>query len=76
MYSMGYVSQDGELIIQISPNAKPTFYPCTVFRQPLPLPGGALNWCWPAADCIVHYGTGGVTGDNSIVYDLYCLAAR
>ena len=42
---------------------------CTVFRQPRPLPEGALSCLWPTDDCIVYYRTGGVRGDNSIVYD-------
>ena len=61
------IVKDGGLIRQISSNAKPTFYPCTVIRQPLPLPEGALNYRWSAADCIVLMG--GVTKGNSIVYD-------
>ena len=28
---------------QLSSKAKPTFYPCTVLGQTLPLPEGALN---------------------------------
>ena len=55
---------------------KPTFYPCTVFRQPRPLPEGALSCRCPAADYIVYYRTGWVTGDNSIVYYFYFIAAR
>ena len=51
---------------------EPTFYPWTVFRQPLPLPEGALSCHRPAADCICrYYRTGGVTGDNSIVYERF-----
>ena len=52
----------------------PTFYPCTVFRQPHPLPEGALSY--QAADCIVYYRPGGVTRNNSVVYDFYFLAVR
>ena len=57
-------------------NIMPTFYPYTVFRQPRPLPGAALSCRWLAGDCIVYYRTGGVRGDNSIVYEVYALAAR
>ena len=63
--------KEGGLIREPSSNSKPTFYPCEVFRQPHPLPEGALTFRWPAADCIVYYKTGGVTGDNSIVYDFF-----
>ena len=35
------VKEDG-LIRELSSNSEPTFYPCTVFRQPRPLPEGAL----------------------------------
>ena len=55
---------------------KPTFYPCTVFRQPRPLPEGAISCRKPAVDCIEYYRTGGVTRDNSVIYDFYALAAR
>ena len=66
---------------QFSSTTKPTFYPCTVLRQPLSLPEGALNCRWPTADCIIYYrtgggGGGGGAGTTAIVYDLYCLAAR
>ena len=54
----------------------PTFYPCTVFSKPRPLPVGALSRRWPADDCIVYYRTGGVKRDNSIVYNFYAPAAR
>ena len=57
-------------------NFKSTFYPCTFFRQPRPLPQGALRCRYPADDCIVYYRAGGVTRDNFIVYDFYALAAR
>ena len=60
----------------LSSNAKPTFYPCTVFRQPLLFPEGSLNCCWPAAYRTVYYRMREVTGDILIVYDLFCLAAR
>ena len=33
------------LPIEISSLFKPTFYPCTVFRQPRPLPEGVLICC-------------------------------
>ena len=46
------------LIREYSSLFKPTFYPCTVFRKPRPLPEG------------------GVTRDNSIVYDFYALAPQ
>ena len=69
-------SKNGGLVRQFSSYTKPTFYPYTVFRKPLPLSEGALNCRRPAADCIVYYRTGGVAGDNSIVYDMYFLAAR
>ena len=72
----GSLTKDGGLKRQLSSNARPTFYSCTAFRQPFPLPEGALNCRRPAADCIVYYRTGGVTVDSSIVYDLHCLAAR
>ena len=68
--------KDRGLVIQLSSYAKPTFYQCIVSRQPLPLPKGAHSFRWPAVECIVYYRTGGVTRDNSIVYDVYCLAAR
>ena len=47
-----------------------------VFRQPRPLPEGALRCRWPADDCIVYYSMGGITGDNFIVYDFPFVAAR
>ena len=53
-------AKDSGLIRQLSSIAKPAFYRA-VFRQPLLLPEGALNYRWPAADFIVYYGTGGVT---------------
>ena len=54
-------TKEGGLIREPTSNIKPTFYPCTVFRQPRPLPEGAL-WChWSAADCTVYYRTGEVT---------------
>ena len=31
---------------------------------------------WLVDDCIEYYKMGGVTGDNSVVYDFYFLAAR
>ena len=68
--------QRGWYIRELCFNSKSTFYPCTVFRQPHPLPEGALNCRWSAADCVVYCRTGGVTGDNSIVYDFYPLAAK
>ena len=37
---------------------------------------GALSCCWPADDCIVCYRMGQIRGDNSIVYDVYALAAK
>ena len=57
----------------INKRAQPTLvYQCTDFRQPRPLPEGALSCHRPAADCIVYYRTEWVmrTGDNSIVYVL------
>ena len=33
---------------------KPTFHPRTVFRQPRPLPEGALRFRQPASDFIVY----------------------
>ena len=60
--------EDG-LAREFSCNSKPTFYPCTVFRQPRPLPESALSCRWLADDCIVFYGTRGVPGENSIVYN-------
>ena len=62
------------LIRELRFNAKPIFYPCTVFHLPLRLPEDALNYCWLAGDCIVYCKMGRVTGDNSIVNDWYCLA--
>ena len=61
---------------QLSSSARPSVYPCTVFCQPRPLPEGAHSYHWPAADCIVYCRMGGITGDNSIVYDSYFLAVR
>ena len=69
------ITKEGGLITELSSNSTPTFYPCTVFHQPLPLPEDALSCCWPSADCNVHHWTGGVTGHNSIVYSVYALAA-
>ena len=57
-------------------SSKPPFYACKVFHQPRPLPEGALGCRWPAANYIVYNRIGGVTGDNSIAYDLYFLAVR
>ena len=37
------LSKDGSLIRKLSSNAALTIYPCTVFRQPLPLPEAALT---------------------------------
>ena len=70
-YQRGWINK------RASCKSKPTFHPCTVFRQQLP--EAALNCRWPADDCIVNYRTGGVTGDKTIVYDIYdiyALAAR
>ena len=64
------------LIREFSSNFKPKFYPCTVFRQPRPLPEGDLIYGWLADDYIVYHITGGVRGDNSIVYDFHALVAR
>ena len=69
-------TKGGGLTRELSSDSKPTFYPCTVFRQPRPLPEGAIRCRWPAHDCIVYYRTGEVTGGNSIVYVFYALAAR
>ena len=33
---------------------KPTFYPCTVFHQPRPLPEGTLSCRYPATDYILY----------------------
>ena len=47
-----------------------------VFHQTRPFPDGSLRCDWAAADVIVYYRTGGVTGDNSIIYDFYFLDVR
>ena len=60
----------------LSSNFTPKFYPYTVFRQSHPLPQGALVCPSPVDDCIVYYKTGGVRGDNSIVYGFCAQAAR
>ena len=60
----------------INKRVQPTFYPCTVFRQPCPCPDGALSSRWPDVDCIVYFRTGEVRGDNSITNDFYDLTAR
>ena len=70
------LSKEGGLIREFSYNFKPTFYPCTVLRQPLPLPKGALCCRRPADECIVYDRTGGVYRDSSIIYDFLALAAR
>ena len=47
-----YTKDDG-LIRPLNSNAKPTvFYLCSFFASHSLLEG-ALNCCWPAADCIV-----------------------
>ena len=56
------------LVRHLSSNTNSTFYPCTVFRQSLPLPEDALNCRWLATDCIILYRMEGLTGDN-----LHCL---
>ena len=61
--------KEGGLIRKFDSNFKPAIYPCIVFPQPRPFPEGALSYRWPAVDCIVYYRTGGVRGDNTIVYD-------
>ena len=68
-------SKDGGLIRQLSSNAKPTFYPCTISCQPLPLPEGALNYNWSTADCFVYYRTGWVIGNN-LQYLRFVLSSR
>ena len=70
------LTEEGGSKREFSSNFKPTFYPCTVLRQPRPLPEGALSRGSPTGDCIVYYRMGGVRGDNSFVYDFYALAAR
>ena len=70
-----YHIKDGGLIREFSSYFKPTFHPCTVFRQPCPLPEDALGCRWPTEDCIVYYRTGGVRGDNCIVCNFYSPAA-
>ena len=70
------ITKESGLIRELNSNSEPTFYTCTVFRQSHPLLEGALSCNWPADDCVVYYRTGGVTGDNCIVYDFYFLAAR
>ena len=57
-------NKDGGLIRQLSSNAKPTFYSCTVSCQTLPLPEGTLHHNWSTADCFVYYRTGWVIGNN------------
>ena len=61
-----------------------------IFRQPHPLPEGALNCRWPAAQALsttergvgVWVGGGGGGGGGgerettTIIYNLYCLPAR
>ena len=66
------------MIRELSSNSKPTFYQCTVFSPATPTARECtqLPMGWPASDCIVYFRTGAVTGDNSIVYDLYFLAVR
>ena len=56
------MGKEGDLIRELRSNSKPIFYPCTVFRQPRPLPQCVLSCRRPAADCFVDYRTGGVTG--------------
>ena len=68
--------KEGGISREFSSNSNPTFYQCTVFRQPRPIPEGALSCRWPADDCIVYYRMGGLSEDNSIVYDFYALVAR
>ena len=72
---LGIIKESG-LIRELSFNSKPIFYLCTAFRQPRPLPEGALSCHRSGADCIVYYKKGGATRDISIVYDFYFLAAR
>ena len=72
-------AKDSGLIRQIIFNAEPTFYLCSVFRQPLPLPGNALNCRWPTADvhCALQNGRGvGQREKTPNVYELYRLVAR
>ena len=63
-----WINPPSRLLRQLSHNFKTKFYTSTVFRtvfrQPLPLPEGALKCRWPTADCIVYLRMGGVTGDN------------
>ena len=68
--------KEGGLTRELSSNSKTTFYSCTFFLQPRPLPEGAHNCRLLAAVCIVFYRTGRVTADNSIVYGFLCLATR
>ena len=47
-------SKDGGLIRHLSSNSEPALYPSTVFRQPLPLPQGALSCRSPTTDIRYH----------------------
>ena len=73
---MGSIGKEGGVIRQLPSNFYPKFYPRTVFRHPHSFPEDVLSSRWPAVDCILYYRTGGVTGDNYIVYDFYPLAIR
>ena len=70
------IAKEDGLIRELSSNFKPTFYPCTDFHPPRPLPEGALSCRWPANEYIVYHRTGGVRGDKSMIYDFCALAAR
>ena len=68
-------TKESGIIREHSSNSKLTFYSCTVFRHPRPLPEGALSCRWPAANCIVFYRMGRITAYVSIVRDFYFLVA-
>ena len=56
-----YQHRGGGLKREYSSNFKPTFYPCTVFRRPRPLPEDTLGCRWPARwglFCILQNGRG------------------
>ena len=67
-------TKEGSLTREFSSIFKPTSYPFILFSPVTPSPRGFTQL--PLSTALYAIRTGGVRGDNSIVYDFYALAAR
>ena len=55
-------TKEGGLIRQLSSISKPRFHPCTVVRQPRPIPEDVPSCRWLADDSTLYYRTEGGGG--------------